>query len=205
MKQVYTRNSNFFSEPNILNSYWAGFIAADGCISTVNLLIDIHLRDIEHLEQLKTDLNYTGNVTVSKRNSAKLQVRDKKIVEDLKKNFNITERKTHTLQPPMIEEIDYIKAFIIGYIDGDGCIGYYKPRSKTEPKKPYLVITSNIFICAWISNIISEHTNIQGKIYQEDNIFRLRYTCSNADKVLKWLAEDQYRFLERKWDGYNNR
>lgn len=28
-KKVYSYNEQFFSKPNVLNSYWAGFIAAD--------------------------------------------------------------------------------------------------------------------------------------------------------------------------------
>lgn len=28
----YSYNDNYFRTPNLENSYWAGFIAADGCV-----------------------------------------------------------------------------------------------------------------------------------------------------------------------------
>lgn len=49
-------NTEFFKEPNTLNSYWAGFIAADGCIQQYKdnrqptLAINLKSSDINHLE-----------------------------------------------------------------------------------------------------------------------------------------------------------
>ena len=35
-RRKYSVNDSFFSEPNEVNSYYAGFIAADGCIKSNN-------------------------------------------------------------------------------------------------------------------------------------------------------------------------
>ena len=43
----YTKNEDFFSVPNLTNSYWAGFIAADGHLTSkgATLQINIQARD----------------------------------------------------------------------------------------------------------------------------------------------------------------
>ncbi len=40
-KKFVTTNNNFFSVPNTINSYWAGFIAADGCVSELFIYLSV--------------------------------------------------------------------------------------------------------------------------------------------------------------------
>ncbi len=77
------------------------------------------------MEKFKTDINYTGQVV--QYNSEGF---DKSVVRlscgeewfsDLKNNFNIVPRKTKILQPPILT--DYLAwCYLIGFIDGDGCL-----------------------------------------------------------------------------------
>lgn len=43
LNRKYERNDNYFSVPNLENSYWAGFLAADGGI----------IKDLNHTELIK--------------------------------------------------------------------------------------------------------------------------------------------------------
>ena len=58
-------NDDFFNNPNILNCYWAGFIAADGCIGRRNnnvLSIGLSSKDKQHLETFKNNINFSGPI-----------------------------------------------------------------------------------------------------------------------------------------------
>ena len=52
---IYNKNHDFFTVPNKLNSYWAGFIAADGCVTGKHILaIKLSEKDKEHLQKIAT-------------------------------------------------------------------------------------------------------------------------------------------------------
>ena len=65
MYKLYTQNENFFSEPNDKNSYWAGFIAADGGIEKTSnrLRIGLSIKDRELLEVFAQQVEFTGPIT----------------------------------------------------------------------------------------------------------------------------------------------
>ena len=51
------KNETFFEKPSRVNSYWAGFIAADGCVYRNTLKITLSKKDKAHLEALSSQLN----------------------------------------------------------------------------------------------------------------------------------------------------
>jgi DNA-binding CsgD family transcriptional regulator len=120
----YRSNDSFFSTFTPESCYWAGFIAADGCILNNTVKISLAMKDIDHLELFKTIISFTGNVKKYKRSNGYeycvLSITSKKIVEDLNKNFNIHPRKTFNLMPPILPD-DLVNHYVRGYIDGDGC------------------------------------------------------------------------------------
>ena len=135
----YECNDDFFSIPSILNSYWAGFISADGSISirgnNKSLIISLGIKDIIHLEKFKNSIGYTNNIRIFNHklngkllDACSISITSNQIVEDLEKTFSITPRKTFTNNPPKLVNSDMIDSFIIGYIDGDGCISDIKPK-----------------------------------------------------------------------------
>ena len=128
----YTLNEHYFSVPTPENSYWAGFIAADGCISPERRSVKITLAEIdaEHLAKFARCIDYNGPLTAHTGGGFKPQnpcvtlniCGASRWISDLGKNFSIGPRKTFTAQPPvgLIETCRL--AFIIGYLDGDGSI-----------------------------------------------------------------------------------
>lgn len=173
------KNENFFSKPNLTNSYWAGFIAADGNIYTSTtsrgavrgLKIQLSSKDRSHLEKFKQDIEYTGNILdeaikhtqlkhpqVQAMNgktyySSRLQFCNKQICKDLEINFNITPLKSLTIEPPTHLEFDHAIAFIKGYSDGDGCISIYQKRGKKQIGWS-LVGTYNFLV--WVRQVINQ-------------------------------------------------
>jgi hypothetical protein len=123
-RRQYSVNDDFFSSPTPLNSYWAGFIAADGCVHEDKyskwLEISIDYKDIDHVARFCEDVEYNGPIA-RYDHIVRVVIYSKQIVNDLERHFNITQRKSLTLRRPHLSDINSL-AYIIGYIDGDGCI-----------------------------------------------------------------------------------
>lgn len=198
---------DFFHIPNLINSYWAGFIAADGCIHKDKysqwLEISIHKNDRKHLESFCSDIGYTGNI-FQYENIVRITIYSKQIVSDLFNNFNITQKKSLTLQPPMNLSIDNIYAFIIGYIDGDGCI-FIKDK-----KYIGLTVVGTFNILNFMILHFSQLVNLKTK-YGQSHIRQATNCKTNITKqysivgkhalcLLQILEKYQVPKLRRKWD-----
>lgn len=199
----YYINSNFFSKPNLLNSYWAGFIAADGNLekNTNKLIIDLANKDVRHLYKLKKYLNFNGKIRYYKysdRSYVRLGFKNLKICSDLKKNFNITSRKSLTLKPPKGLTKKQALAYIAGYIDGDGSFNIntmYKKNKKHIYLRLSILGTKNVL--SFIEKILSA----KGKIYrQNERIFQLVYWGdAKVTLVKKQILNLDLPLLGRKW------
>lgn len=130
IRRTHFHNEEFFKVPNLLNCYWAGFLAADGGVtsySETGSTIRLEINDIDHLHTFKRDVGFTGNVQSSFRKG--VMDRTKRVIinsnfwgQDLGSNFGVIPNKTARMLPPILCN-DLLKiAFLIGYIDGDGCI-----------------------------------------------------------------------------------
>jgi hypothetical protein len=123
----YSHEEEFFSEPNLLNSYYAGLIAADGCIirrkkyNSVEMKLDLESKDRYYLEKFKSSINSTGPIGdytyichftgKPKEYSRFIIYTAKRIATSLEENFNITSAKTYTLNPPNLNN-DLAMAYI---------------------------------------------------------------------------------------------
>lgn len=216
----YNKNEFYFSVLTLENCYWAGYIAADGCIrhNPDKLQLVCSEKDNILLEKFKNSIKYTGPIrkVIRYKNTAKykkqeyleshLSINSKQIIKDLKYNFNITERKSLTLKPPNITDFEQQLAYIIGYIDGDGSICLCKAKSSKD-LQINLSILGTYELLNWIYIILN---NIENKKYKtlklckQNNIFRLRYVAIRAFKILKVLQKINIPFkLQRKWDKIN--
>jgi len=130
-QKIYNINQEFFDNPNIQNSYWAGFIAADGYLGKDgNVKIALSSKDIEILYNFQYQIEYDGKIkhfTAKGKKYSEIslwgmhQWRKK-----LKEYWNIIpENKSIKLKPPIsLMSKDCIYSYIIGYWDGDGCFWY---------------------------------------------------------------------------------
>lgn len=198
----YSKNESFFEEINNESCYWAGFIAADGCIRPEKnrLQIGLSIVDIDLLNSFCINCAYTGKI-FSYKASCELSIgQATKWILDLKENFNITPRKSLTLQPPNLTELEHKLAYIVGYIDGDGSI-YNTKRNGIG-----LNIVGSQDIIKWISNTLS---TIEDKKYQSLTVFKHKacnaYYLSCGNNRSKTLIEKLRNIhtpykLARKWD-----
>lgn len=215
-ERQYNVNDDFFDEQNIINCYWAGFIAADGCINGKKmnkLCIGLSSKDKQHLELFKKIINFDGpvlNNTINKNDkefyASSISITSQKIVNDLYKNFNITPRKSLTLLSPNIKNKELIDAFICGYIDGDGSIVMYKSKTRNIQMSLSISILGTYEMITWIKNrctdiIGKECGSIQKK--DKDNIKNTYSYTVGDSKNVRELFKHFYNIdvpkLERKW------
>ncbi len=198
-------NEEFFKEPNILNCYWAGFIAGDGCILSSRPTLEIMLAEVDkyHLERFKEDINYSGNVTTRKHGKgsvADITVMSEILIEDLRVNFNITPRKTYTVIPPNISDLNLIMSFICGYIDADGSIylsgGIYPVVSICGTQELIEWMKSYLDRC-FPSDRGSNSNLIHSKI--SPHLYTLNLSNNRAIKLDAYLKDFALPRMARKW------
>lgn len=197
----YTINDDYFSNYNLESSYWAGFIAADGCIILRKgrqnaVSIKLAIKDIDHLERFKECLKCNIPVTIfkSKYSTANFYISSDKIVNDLFLNYGIGARKSLTLSFPKISN-EFIDSFILGYIDGDGCI----------TKKSYgfhLKIRGTTIFLNSVKDRLDDFCGL-GKgfkeVYTEGNIGGYRVSGKRIQPYLEHLYNMPVPKMPRKW------
>ena len=199
-------NVLFFDNFNPESCYWAGFIAADGHVRHNRASVDIHLskNDLLHLEKCKNATGFSGNIECSEKKSCRITFSGKWFVDDLYRNFNITSRKSMSLDFPTQIPDKFLHHFIRGVVDGDGYLRC--------GKIPRMTITSGGF--AFLNNIeqiIRSHVVLKFKkdaydsqIMKSGNVFVLVFCGNNALAVMDWLylgSHENVR-LERKHKVY---
>lgn len=206
IRKTYTKDEQFFSTPTLLNSYWAGFIAADGCLHKGKrkrhiLRFGLSAKDRSILERFVEDTKYTGLLTeriYDGHDRVRLAVNSaKQWFEHLEKNFSITgDNKSESLLPPKLST-DLALRYIVGIIDGDGCV-YINPSDATVLK-----IVGTHHLLSWIKGIFDAlvPSSRIANIHKTQSEFCYQYLVSGerADMLLTILKEIPVRKLERKW------
>lgn len=202
--KLYTRNNNAFSNLTLESCYWAGFIAADGCINIKHPSLHICLspKDLDQLDRFRIFVGYSGPLHHAKNGTnLSLTVSSKFIIDDLAKNFNIFPRKSLTLEPPKNLTHEQSLAYIIGYIDGDGTLNYNNCKSRTGKRSSYLRlrIIGTPMILNWINKILK--TNAKPRQHCKSKISIISIYGENLLIGLKgFITDNTLPVLARKWD-----
>lgn len=227
IKKVYTYKENtvkedFWFTPNLLNSYWAGFCAADACLQPYKsgnggrFVLDISTKDLVHLETFKKDVEFLGRIetrATQTSNMSKVRISvSKRWFRDLEQNFSITPRKTYRLAPPPNLNDLCNFSYLIGYIDGDGCIRHYTNNLGYS----YInigFVSSSQHILAWIKGLLDGFFPINsycadGKfrevsVQPELNYYRFYIRGYRAFAIFNFLKDFPVPKLARKWNNPN--
>ena len=209
-RKKYKCNEDYFAIPTLENSYWAGFIAADGNINdrgkTKYLKITLAIKDKLHLKNFKKVIQFTGPIKdgISKCNKLNFEnstigITSNKICNDLANIFNIHPRKSLNLEFPSNLTFEQSLAFIKGYIDGDGTICFNKNnhiRLSILGTESFLNSVCKIF----------EEIKVKCNVNIHKNIFCIQLSGRKAKIILDKLNAIVDIKLERKWklvENYN--
>lgn len=212
----YALNENYFEViDNEFKAYWLGFLYADGYNKfkpeKKESRIEICLcdEDKEHLVKFKNSIqtnyeirekNVKGTDKIYKQQ--RISMTSFKMSKDLN-DKGCTPNKSLTLTFPneTIVPKEYIRDFIRGYFDGDGCV-----HVNVDTKHFSLGFVGTTEFLTSIQSIFQEELNLtltslrpQGKAY----------CCSwdgikNLDKIFKYLYKDCNIYLDRKFEKFNS-
>lgn len=206
----YLFNETAWSKQTPESCYWGGFIAADGCLrksgDSYNLKVSLHKKDSLHLEKLKQYCKYTGPIYSEKNDISSLVIySNNKWNKDLKSNFGITPRKTFTLSPPVFESNFLKECYILGFLDGDGCV--YRSEKRRDVSVS-CVGGSKSFI-NWVHfNLIEISKNSakkRGRVPKvntdkRSGAFVSTISGAKAEFIIKHFSGFDLPKLERKWN-----
>lgn len=209
MKHSY--NESFFYNGGLRAAYWAGFIAADGNIykrSEKNHILAIGLSRVDrgHLETFLNDIGggriYDGvhDTKGTECLNSFVHISNFKICKSLEEKFNLTERKSLTLEPPKGLTRSERLAFIAGYIDGDGCYSFSPYKDKRYPN---VSILGTKEMLSWICSELGYPDKV---IYARSNIFIVKFNTKDAIFIRNELysLDGQIPFLPRKYKRWES-
>ena len=221
----YEYNKDYFSKIDTSDkAYWLGFLYADGCINrfyrgeklkSMTLELGLCYQDKEHLEKFKNCLE--SNIPISEKTnklkgkeykSVRIQLNSTKLCYDLC-DLGCTPNKTYNIKFPSFDIVpkEFMRDFIRGFFDGDGCIFI-----STMNGKPHIetTITGMSDMLKSISDfLISEKViRVNPKIHKDN---RRKYTYAvyfygtdSNKEFLDYLYKDANIYLDRKYNQYIN-
>lgn len=220
----YYHDENYFKKiDSEEKAYWLGFIYADGFInakhksSSQSFGITLSSEDIDHLKKFKkcissnnpinsykaSDNNYSLNTIYSR-----IVITSQKTVDDLK-NKGVLEHKTDILVFPTSKQVPnkFIKDFIRGYNDGDGCISY---TDTDIHKNEYSIkILGTEEFLDGIKHFIEKNKITKINRYYKRKEFQevssLEFSGNKqVKKFLDLIYKDATMYLDRKYERYIN-
>ncbi|MET3505599.1 hypothetical protein [Halalkalibacter oceani] len=215
----YTYNKNFFEKIDCeKKAYWLGFLYADGCINryyrneklnAMSLEIGLSDKDRDHLQKFLSDIE--SNVPIKskvvklngeKYNSSKVVVCNTKMCRDLIK-LGCTPQKSLTLTFPNenILPKQYIRDFIRGYFDGDGCI-FFGEYDSLKSLKIIIVGTFNM-VKAIEYHFKENQININPMIKQKGKAYQMVISgFDNINEIHTYFYENSTVYLNRKHEKF---
>jgi len=202
-KRIYC-NEKFFNKLTKISAYWAGFIAADGCLfngKQKNLRIGLNKLDKNHLIKFKKAVKTNAKIcNIKSNNSSGISIYSVRILDSLIK-LGIMPNKS--LKINKVNVSPYLMShFIRGVFDGDGSISGDKVthiQFCIVGNKPFLEWIQDFLVDNCKLNKVQIYPTTQGKS------FRLQYTGIQIFKILDFLYQNSDRNirLDRKYDKYN--
>jgi hypothetical protein len=187
-------------------------LLADGCISTQHeVILSLHLRDIETVRAFKSALGSASKITIRKdrksirggkpfcSTSAAVRIRSRKLCSALAR-CGILPGKTR--QPRMVKGIppQFKRDFWRGAVDGDGWV-VFGTRPNGSPQ--FIVgFTGGRPIVEAFQRFCRHHCPTRAHIHPNHSVWRFGVTDWFAFDVAKLMYERATVFLPRKMERY---
>lgn len=210
----YLCDENFFSRNTPESFYWAGFIAADGCVKLKNakykqLSVCLCADDVKHLEKFKESIKFEGNIGTYYYNGcsrSNIEISSDKIFDDLSR-FNVVPRKSLVLEfPEWLLRHNLIHHFMRGYNDGDGSFFIQQLKNDRKIKQIMFSLRGTKQFLSTFRDILEEKCGLEHndkKPRADSGIYTLEYGGNRkALKIRDFLYKDSTNEtrLDRKYD-----
>jgi hypothetical protein len=216
MRVRRTVDQLFFETPDVQNSYWAGFLAADGNLRNTyrttegmrvgaRIALALKTGDGDHLQRFVDAVKYSGPTqrkTTGGFGGFPISRVDiygsEKLISDLGTQFNVpVGAKGDVINPPELTAENAL-AYAVGYIDGDGSVVPW-PDGRIRAIQWF----GNRTIVEWIKAILERYAPpLRGKttkITPLANGFLHRIEGVRAAAIVQIIVSTSIPFMERKW------
>jgi hypothetical protein len=192
-------------------AYFIGLLYADGYIhyNTNKALYQVQLDLVDKDIVDKFSKEIFGSIRTKEKPPTKrsvlptyrLNVCSKEMCEDLI-SHGCLPKKSLILKPPSIDS-QYIRDFLRGHHDGDGCFACKKNRKYNSWIFHWSILSTSEF-CDWVKKTLEEHLGILCSIHTH----KLGYTIvkvSSREDILnlgEWLYQKNDVYLQRKYEQW---
>lgn len=198
-------NEQVFAQYTQESCYWAGFLAADGCIDVNNTVrIELSGKDYTHVTKFRDFCSSEHNISHnSVKNSYKVGFCSPIIASDLYYKYSLTVDKTHNLILPLLPQLDNYRHYIRGFFDGDGCITEFFNNRPTATFRVFLTSGSLNFLNELLG-FLREINIISGGSIQKksNNCWHIQLGVKDSTSFLNWIYCGADIYLDRKYVKY---
>ena len=206
-KRINKVNDDYFSIRNdCANKYYIlGLIYSDGNLPVKNKnSFIISNTDKNLLEDIKKELQFTGIVITEfhkkfKKYIYKLQITSEQIRKDLE-FIGLTPDKTFTVKFPNVPK-EYIRDFIRGLWDGEGCVNFSKSRPNTNLLCSSFVSANLEFISKVLEFLPTKKKNIK-KIVKKSVLYSISFRGFDSLRIKDFLYYKNCLCMKRKKDKF---
>lgn len=179
--------------------YWMGFLAADGSFVKNRLKLTLAKLDSSHVVKFANFISCKNHREI--KNGYELSIQDSINVPKIVKKYDLRPRKTYN--PPNVTWMDseVCIPFFIGFVDGDGSIGFQHKR-----KDCILRIKIHSSWTNTLQSMVNVVSRQVGVSPPKVKLTKAGYAnvCISNSIVLKFLKKMAKRtnlpILKRKWD-----
>lgn len=196
--KAFNINHLYFKDLTEEKCWLLGLFASDGCISSNNVISLCQTEQEDLIKYIKNILDFEGNIIKSKTLSGKysygIYFTSKKLQKDFAK-YNIVPKKSLIYEFPKKIPSIFIKDFIRGYIDGDGCITESSNAKGSKYLSVSFVGTENFIKSC--KELIPFKSKIR-KIKHANNCYELRWNGRFACEFGEWLFLNKKIYKSKK-------
>lgn len=205
-KITYDIDLSKFEELSEETLYWIGFIAADGCIfdyesGNVGFTLALNEQDKSHLQKFQNFIKDSRPLYYSEEKHTYTLTIKRREIYDILTLYGITPAKSLTIKrPDFIQTEEQAKAWIRGYIDGDGSLAVTYPRPNYPAFEVGIVGTKDVLY------FIRSYTTSTAKLYQKKGQHSWALTLQGNHQVyqfINWLYGNATIYLDRKYETFN--
>jgi hypothetical protein len=184
----YGLNENYLDNASDRKFWFLGLMAADGFIINENSfgISQSGFFGYQLIGHLKEELKYGGPIYSGEtigENYYNLTITSNHLVKKMSE-YNIVNKKSLIYEFPILNNVNEVRDFIRGYVDGDGSVGIYNNGSGHKYIVVSFVGTKNFIVSA--SKKIPIKSSSIRKLVGE-NCYEIRWYGKKAIKFCEWV------------------
>lgn len=195
-------NESFFNEIKEQQIWMIGLFAADGSVNkqgriSISQSGDVGFSIIRYLcDILEIDPKHIIPCKTKRKISYSISFNSEKFLKILK-SYNVVNNKTYVYDFPKNLNLEYLRCFLRGYIEGDGCI------TISSNKQGYKYLSTSFVGTKKFILKCLELISIKGKLSEKgNNLFEIRWYGKKAISFCQWLYVDKNLYTGYKYYNY---